>query len=327
MIEKIKFITFTDTHISDSNPGSRVGNYRDDILNKLKQIGLVGHKLQVDFFLNGGDLYHFKPPMKNSHYLNFLLTRLFKSFPAPIYSTEGNHDLRYDSYDNINEQPLNILYENKILIQARHIVKNIKGLKIRIRSFPFNEEPDLNDYAKSNKKDEDADLKICILHLYSSPEGGMLFKHKLYSYDEISVLNDDIFLLGHYHVDQGIKLVNNKYFINVGAISRGSLSEDNISRIPKFGLVSVYKDNGKIKIEANAVKLKVKSVEEIFNVEAKKEEKKKIEEAEIFVNKLKDEMTNISDNKDKIDTEIDKIKLDKEVLDKVRYYLSEAMQQ
>jgi hypothetical protein len=73
-MNKIKFISFTDTHISDINPSARLGNYKRDILNKLKQIGAAGKKLGVNFYLFAGDLYHIKSPIKNTHHINTLLT-------------------------------------------------------------------------------------------------------------------------------------------------------------------------------------------------------------------------------------------------------------
>jgi hypothetical protein len=45
----VKFISFTDVHISDVNPRSRTGDYRQDIFDKLTQIRDAGKKLGVDF--------------------------------------------------------------------------------------------------------------------------------------------------------------------------------------------------------------------------------------------------------------------------------------
>lgn len=325
MNKSIKFLTFNDVHISDTTPGSRTGNYRDDILDKLSQIKLVGKKTGVDFFLNGGDLFHFKQPMRNSHQLVNMLTRLFKTFPAPIYSTEGNHDLRYDSYDTFDQQPLSVLYENEVLTQARYIFRDINGVKVRIRSFPFSEEPDLGALSKElDPKGEEADIKICMLHLYSTPKGGTLFKHKLFSYDEIATLGDDIFLLGHYHIDQGIQKIGNQHFINVGALSRGSLSEDNIKRKPKTAYVTVSKEDDKVVIKVVEVNLRVKPVEEIFNLEEKEEEKKKIKQAEAFVNELQSDIKNSGSSKNDVNQVVENLNIDKSILDRVRQYLVSA---
>jgi len=324
-MSKIKFISFTDVHISSTNPSSRKGNYEQDIINKLEQIHLVGKKLGVNFFIFSGDLFNLKAPMRNPHELNSKLIDLFKSFPAPIYATEGNHDLRNDSYETFNEQPLRVIYSSDALVQTRDIRKTINGITLRIRSIPFSEKPDLS---KIEKAKDDVDISIILLHLYSSPDGGMLYKNKIFSYEELSVLEDDIYVLGHYHIDQGIQIRKNpgkkdQIFINIGAISRGSLYEDNIERAPKISLITINKEESKISYETAAIRLKVRPSSEIFDLVVYEREKKEQKEAQEFVAKLQTEIIDVPEN-DRISSEITDLNLEKKVLDKVNYFLNEA---
>jgi DNA repair exonuclease SbcCD nuclease subunit len=323
-VDKIRFVTFTDVHISSVNPSSRKGNYEEDIFNKLEQIKTVGEKVKADFFICAGDLFNLKAPMRNPHALNAKLINLFKSYPAPIYTTEGNHDLRQDSYETFDEQPLNVIYSSDALIQARDIKKTLNNITVKIRSIPFQEEPDLSTLDRADKS---VDLSIFILHLYATPDGGMLFRSKLYSYEEISKLMDDIFVIGHYHVDQGVETldINGKKqsFINLGSISRGSLSDEDVSRQPKISVVTVTKDDGKVSIETVIVKLKVKPVDEVFDLVVHEREKKEQKEAKEFVDKLKTDMIEAPDE-DRITEEIKSLDLDKKVFDKVNFYLQEA---
>lgn len=323
-VDSIKFITFTDVHMSSVNPSSRKGDYERDILDKLDQIRALGAKVGVDFFICAGDLFNLKAPMRNPHALNATLINLFKSFSAPIYTTEGNHDLRQDSYETFSEQPLNVIYSSDAMIQARNIRKTINNITFRVRSIPFQEEPDLSLIEHAG---DDVDLSIFILHLYSSLEGGMLFKTKLFSYYDIAKLMDDIFVLGHYHVDQGVEILTEngkpQHFINVGAISRGSLSDEDVKRLPKVSLVTVTKEDGKISVEATVVRLKVKPVDEVFDLVVHEREKKEQKEAQEFVSKLKSEIMDAPEG-DRITDEINSMDLDKKVLDKVNYFLNEA---
>lgn len=323
-MSKIKFITFTDIHISSVNPSSRKGNFEKDILDKLEQIKDIGKEIGASFFISGGDLFNLKAPMRNPHGLNTRLINLFKTFPAPIYTTEGNHDLRQDSYETFEDQPLNVIYSSDALIQARNIRKTVDGITFRIRSIPFEEKPDLSSIEHAGS---DVDLSIFILHLYATKNGGMLFKSKLYSYEEIGDLMDDVFVLGHYHVDQGIEILTEKgkpqHFINVGAISRGTLSDEDVKRNPKIAVVTVTKDEGKISIETSVIRLKVKSPEEVFDLVVHEREKKEQEEAKKFIEKLKENMIDAPED-NRISDEIDSMNLDKKVFDKVNYYLNEA---
>jgi DNA repair exonuclease SbcCD nuclease subunit len=321
----LRFVTFTDVHISTINPSLRIGSYEQDMIEKLEQIRLLGNKVKANFFLFGGDLFNLKAPMRNPHALNSKLIDLFKTYPAPIYATEGNHDLRNDSYDTFNEQPLNVLYSSDALIQARNIKAISNDISYRIRSIPFTEKPELKDLDKATN---DVDINIRLLHLYSSFDGGMLFKNKIFSYDEISQLGDNIFLLGHYHSDQGIKIINKnkkpQVFINVGAVSRGSISEEDINRQPKVAFVTVMKDNdGKISYESSSVRLKVKPAVKVFDIEKHEKVKEEKKETIEFVSKLKEEMSGIP-KQDKISEEIKVMNLEKKVLDKVNYFLEEA---
>jgi exonuclease SbcD len=329
-MSEIKFISFTDVHISDVNPQSRVGCYRDDILNKLEMIGLLGKKVGVDFFVCAGDMYNLKAPMRNSHLMNTKLIELFKSYPAPIYMIEGNHDLTNDSYENFDKQPISVLYSSGAVkrLTGENFTFTAKGddeFTLGLRGFPFTEQPNLEEYPIAK---ESLDISVCALHLYATPEGGNLYKNKLYSYNEIAQLKDDIFVLGHYHVDQDVKNIEGQHFINVGAVSRGSLSHDNITRIPKVCLVSCKKEDGSVSINTQVVRLKVKPAAEVFIIEEKEKEEKKMQEAEAFVSHLKEAVT----EEDSVDStegfmaklKEEKINIDKEVLAKVEYFINEA---
>jgi DNA repair exonuclease SbcCD nuclease subunit len=325
-MKKIKFITFTDVHISDINPVARLGNYKKDILEKLRQIGAAGKKLGVDFYLFGGDLFHIKAPIKNTHNLVVLLTDTFKNYGAPIYSTEGNHDLR-GSYDNIDEQPIQVLYSSGTLKQLREERLDIRGIKLVLRSMPFNEKAD-PQLPPLNREEGNCDVSVCTLHLYATPDGGRLFKNRLYSYDELAATGDDIYFLGHYHIDQGIRVLNKEhpqYFINVGAVSRGTTSEDNIKRDPKIAYVEIEKDDsGKITIKAQAIKLKVKPAAEVFDLAEKEAEKIKIEATSEFAEKLQKDMDGVVTNTVSLEDEVTKLQAEQEIIDSVKYYLDQA---
>lgn len=218
-----KFITFSDVHISDVNPSARLGSYKKDILEKLRQIGAAGKKLGVNFYLFGGDLFHIKAPIKNTHNLVMLLTETFKNYGAPIYATEGNHDIR-GGYNTFDEQPLQVLYSGGVLKQLRQELIEVNGIRFLLRSIPFYEKADMK-IPKIDIDPTEYDVSICVLHIYASPKGGMFHKNKLMSYDELAEAGDDIFVLGHYHIDQNIQVIGKehpRYFINLGAVSRGT---------------------------------------------------------------------------------------------------------
>jgi DNA repair exonuclease SbcCD nuclease subunit len=321
----MKFMTFTDVHISSVNPQSRVGSYLDDILSKLDQIGRAGKKLGVDFFILAGDLFNLKYPMRNPHSLNKILIDLFNGFGAPVYATEGNHDLRNDSYKTLNEQPLSVMYSSGALVQLRNETVQDGDLRVALRGFPFEENPDLASFPR---RPDGVDLSVAVLHLYSSVEGGRYHSSKMFSYKEIAQLGDDVYVMGHLHVDQGVTTIQHEgrqaTFVNVGAVSRGSLDDDNISRTPRVCLVELAKNAaGMPTVNATPVRLRVKPASEVFDLESRDKQQKRMEEAEAFVERLRAEDRD-QDALERIDSEISSMDLDKAVLDSVTHYLTEA---
>jgi len=110
-----KAITFTDIHLADKNPASRIDNYMESILNKLEQAKDICTIKNVDVALCGGDIFHIKTPTKNSHYLVSRTIDVFKSFPCPVYSVYGNHDLRQDNISTLPRQPYYTLVKSGAL--------------------------------------------------------------------------------------------------------------------------------------------------------------------------------------------------------------------
>jgi len=320
----MRFLTFSDPHISAVNPQSRVGSYLSDIRDKLSQIGAAGKKLGVSFYVLAGDLFNLKAPMRNPHSLNTTLIEIFKGFGAPVYAVEGNHDLKNDSYASFSEQPLSVLYSDGTLKQIRDEVISDGEVSVRLRGFPFVEEPDLSALPK---RVAGTDLSVAVMHLFSSLDGGMYHLRKVFSYKELAVLGDDLFVMGHYHFDQGISTIRHEgrdvTFINLGAVSRGAIIEDNLQRIPKIGYVEVVRKADKVSVSVQAVRLRAKPAAEVFDLESKGREKKRMEEAEAFVERLRIEQSD-QDALGRVDAEIDSMKLEKDVLDSVTHYMQEA---
>jgi hypothetical protein len=158
--------------------------------------------------------------------------------------------------------------------------------------------------------------------------GGALFHQRLYSYEDIAALGDDIFVLGHYHIDQGIETKEiggrKQTFVNVGAVSRGSYSEEDISRVPKISFFSVEKTDTGLVSTGKVIRLNVRPYTEVFDVEQHKEDKKKVIEAEAFVAKLQSDLSVVSEGEDRVKSEIMSLDIDKAVLAKVLALLEEA---
>jgi hypothetical protein len=70
---------------------------------------------------------------------------------------------------------------------------------------------------------------------------------------------------GHWHMDQGIEEHEGVTFVNVGSLSRGSLSQDNLERIPAVVLMEFDGDTARY----TRYDLPVGPASDVFAIEAK----------------------------------------------------------
>ena len=317
-MNEINILTFGDTHISDVNPRSRTDNFKETILGKLDQLRILANKLEVDAVLSVGDLYNLKNPSKNSHDLNRELIELFKKFKCPVYAIPGNHDLTADDLDTITAQPISVLFASGAVKNLTHEIIEKKELKVSLIGIPFIKHFDPKRIKIPPKGD--AAAQICVMHVYAGPTAGNLFKERLFGYDELSVLGSDVYVIGHYHEDQGIEWIDKKCFINLGSISRGSLTEERADHKPKFGFIKIN-ENG---ITAESIPVGIKPPEEVFDLQKRDEEKKVGLEIQKFVEHLAAEVTATGAQKDTVEDHLSKMSVEKEVADLVLSLIQEA---
>jgi len=316
-------ITASDIHISDNGPRSRVDDFKEAVLGKINQMCMACNKLNADAAIIAGDLFNLKNPARNSHNLNQELIKIFKRFSCPIYMIEGNHDLTANRLESLSEQPLGVLFADGTLIQLRDEVIEKDGVKISLIGIPYAEKLDLDTLKIPEKGD--CVSQICAMHLYSSLKGGMIFKERLYGYDELEVFSPDIFILGHYHIDQGVYESNGKYFVNIGSMTRGTLSEEDIDHNPQIGYIKITVENNEPAYTLRSINLKVKPSSEVFDLIKREQEDQEREEIKLFVEKLASEAVEKSvDSAKTIDDLIDTMGLAKIIRDRVLYFIQEA---
>jgi len=316
-------ITANDIHISDNGPRSRIDNFKETVLGKLGQMCMACNKLNADAAIIAGDLFNLKNPTRNSHGLNQELIKVFNQFNCPIYMIEGNHDLTANRLESLESQPLGVLFADNTLKQLRNEIIEKDGKKISLVGVPYIEKLDLDTLQIPDKGD--CVCQICAMHLYAGLRGGMLFKERLYGYDDLGAFSPDIFVLGHYHIDQGIHEEKGKYFINIGSMTRGTLSEEDIDHNPQIGFIKINVEDNKPVYTLRSINLKVKPAAEIFDLEKREQEDQEKEEIKLFVEKLATEAVGESANSaESIDHLIDTMDMAKIVRDRVLYFIQEA---
>jgi len=310
----IRIISFTDTHLSDKNPISRTDNYKESIFNKLEQIRDICVQRDIDLAICGGDIFHIKTPNKNSHHLVSQLINIFKRFPCPILSIYGNHDVIQNNLNNLPKQPYMTLLNSEACVNLTDtLFKN----DIRIFKVDGLLDPSYEDFNRENNGEK---IQICVAHVNASSKFDNLFGEKVYTYQELEKTTPNIFIFGHYHPDQGIEIRNERHFINVGSISRGSLKKDELNRIPSLGYIEI---DEKFNIKTSKIQLNVLSASDIFDLEMKEKEEKEEEEIEKFIEELKEQKT-LSDLDD-VGEYIRSLNFEKSILDRALFYFDKAV--
>lgn len=281
----IRFITRTDVHINDSAPESRKDDYKDAILAKLRQIGEVARERGAHAVLDNGDFFHNKAASRNSHMMVREVIDVHKAYPCPIYVNPGNHDFPYGNIEYIDRQPLGVLFSTRVFERMTDVQFEEGDLTVRVVGLPYKVDFDVFDFDIERKGE---DVLIVCAHTYASPTGTESFgRESFLSYQDLAECTPDVFVFGHYHIDQGVQEVLGKTFINVGAVSRGSLTVDNMSRTPKITCVSVSKTaEGGIRVEVEEIELEVGASTDVFDVEKRERVREERREVEEFVQTL-----------------------------------------
>lgn len=282
----IRLVWRTDVHLSDRTPSSRKDDWTESVLGKLRQTVLVANKVKARAILDGGDFFHIKSPSQNSHKLIRAVADLHRESTAPVYACVGNHDCVYGDYSYLNQQPLGVLFSTGVfnrLYDEHEVSFTEGGYKVRVVGIPYHgTEYDMDRF---DIKKGDEDVLVVVAHVLASEKGGTMFEGEdIVKYSDIAHLDPDVWLFGHWHKDQGITRIGSKSFVNLGSLTRGSLSQDEITRKPAMAVLSFDPEKG---INIQVVRLKVKPAEEVFDIDRREQVQARTVTIDAFISSIK----------------------------------------
>jgi DNA repair exonuclease SbcCD nuclease subunit len=319
---ELRFIYRTDVHAAAQSPVSWKGDYPAEIWKNLEQIGELAEIYEADAVIDGGDFFHVKAPSRNSHHLITKTAQIHAKYPCPTYSVEGNHDIAYNNRSTIEKQPLGVLYETGVFRRLESELFERGGVKARIIGFPYDPNRTTKDIHAAKRECADEHV-IAVIHALAAeaPRKGLdeLFGEPVLRYaDLISKDGPEAFLFGHWHKDQGIVTHEEKIFVNQGAVSRGALSGENLSRTPKVALIRVTEAG----VTAVALPLNVAPAEDVFDIERKERLEKEAQSIDAFVSRLTD--GGKLDPSEGIDQVLCRLDFARDVRDRAERYLAKA---
>lgn len=291
----IRLLWRTDVHCCDQTPSSRTDDWPETVLGKLSEVGEIARTHNCDAVIDGGDFWNDKTPIRTSHRMVTRVAEVHSRYPCQVYGNVGNHDVRLGQLSNLAESPLETLFAAGVfrrLYDEHELVLEREGVKVRVVGVPYHgPRYDLDRFRRIKRGNED--WLICAAHVLASPQGGEMFKNEdILGYSDLPELMPDVDVMcfGHWHKDQGITPVGNKFVVNVGSLTRGSLTQDNLDRTPGVVVMGFWPRSTNIPPALEFVPLRVRPASEVFDVDRRAQEELRATTIDAFVDSVKREL-------------------------------------
>jgi hypothetical protein len=237
-MSEVRLVSSSDEHLADLAPGFRKDDYRGAILSKVEWQGSFADRFRANAFLRGGDFIHVKAANKTTMRTLAMAARIHRRYPCPTYAIAGNHDMSNNDPTTVPGQPLGVLLESNVFNHLQEQVFEDGSMKVRVVGVEYTTDLDVDGlHSLVRKKDEN--FTVAFVHALAAmaPEEKIqsFFHEKVFDYRDLVFDGcPDVYIFGHYHKDQGILDHLGVKFINLGAISRGALTFENLERKPKI---------------------------------------------------------------------------------------------
>ncbi len=234
----MKALLVGDIHLNDRPPSLRTDSYTDDILLKLKHTVAAAQLLHgnnsLDAVIWAGDVFHTKAPHRTSHSLVQRVLEIGSQYPVPWFIVPGNHDLQHDRLESLDTQPLGTLFKagTAIPLIGAHPELPLYGIPF----LQFWE--DLPTYMRLYNEHVATDPRdlpyLVVTHAPIMPPGITVPYEFIASEDWATLQQSGYCYYGHIHERHGVYQTGNITFCNQGALSRGSLHENDLRRDPSI---------------------------------------------------------------------------------------------
>lgn len=269
-MSEIRLLTSSDEHLADLAPGFRKDDYRASILRKIEWQGDMARRFKANVVLRGGDFFHVKAANKTTMRTMAMAARIHRKYPCQILAIAGNHDMSNNDPDSVYSQPLGVMLESGVFKPMTDVSIVAGSMKLRIVGVPYMTDIDVDGiHDMVRKKDETYTVAFVHALAAMAPEERVqsFFNERVFDYRDLIFDGcPDVYVFGHYHKDQGIIEHLGVKFVNLGAVSRGALTFENLDRKPKVALIKA--DSRGVTVEEHVIPHEDASA--VFDLDRKK---------------------------------------------------------
>jgi len=245
--------------------------------------------VKADRLIQKGDWFHLRPHRVGYELLNDALDMVDEA-PCPVHTIPGNHDLPDGSMESLDRTPFKvILRHSKVHLLDRLLVPTDGAFELLFIGFPklydvTSEE--IRSYVEQVVRSVDqtkSSAKVLVCHLPIMPPDVSQPYDYISAVDVAAALKGmvNVVSYGHVHDNHGIYNVGGVAFVNVGAVSRDSVHEYNLTRQPAVVLGAFDSSAGKLAFREMI--LPHAPVEEAYDLEKLKEDKADAKAFESFM--------------------------------------------
>jgi DNA repair exonuclease SbcCD nuclease subunit len=293
-----RIITSTDEHLSDQPPGFRKDDYRASILRKLLWQTHLAKKSNANLLVRGGDFFHVKAANRTSHSTIQSVASIHRELSIPTLALSGNHDMTNNDISSVMKgQPLGVLYRTGVFTELTDCTYDVGGRRVRLVGVSYDPLLTTDSLRDKTRKRPDDDIVVAVVHALASfaPEEKIqsFFNEPIHDYRDLVFDGcPDAYVFGHYHKDQGVYDHLGIKFVNLGSVSRGALTFENLNRKPKVSMITVT-SNG---LDVEEIEIPCDDASGVFDLDLKKRLDHEKRDLSDFISKLKTSFTVDSHN-------------------------------
>lgn len=289
-MSEIRLTNSSDEHLADGTPGFRKDSYRDSILRKLEWQGDFARRFEANRIIRVGDFFHVKKANMTTMSTLAAAAGIHRRYPCPTMAIAGNHDMSQNDPETVSRQPLGVLFKAGVFQHFTDEVLTSGSMSVRVIGVEYTTGMEDDTLRELVRKKDGHTYTIAYVHALAAfaPEERIqaFFNERVFDYRDLVFDGcPDVYVFGHYHKDQGIREHLGVKFVNLGAISRGALTFENLDRVPKIS--SIICNSQGISIEEHAIPCG--DAAHVFDLEKKKTEDKARRSIDSFITKLQGE--------------------------------------